>query len=308
MTNDFTTFTSASKIGRDRPNAIAPTTSGAEALALAGIDWTVRQTPLSDLLDVPGADEVFHSQRSDNNGIVGTNGTKYNVIQNTVLAELCDAVRQVRPDARYVAGGEKNGGKTTFLMLELEDALDLGGGDKVYRNLLAYKGHNGGAVKFLPTPFRPWCMNQWGRMMRSSGDKLVAIPHTASHEERTRLAIKLVQDSVQVFDEWDRALRELTTTPVRAGDHFKVIAGERPEDGRALTEWENRVDRLWAEYSQDFNSQLIGTAAGVLMAAQGVDEHGSKVNFGQRDAARIGRVIAGNYPLANAALASLGVA
>jgi hypothetical protein len=300
-TDNFLAFNNTKSFGRKRPAEISPTMDGAEALALAGIDWTVESRPLSELLDVPGANEVFISQRSDNDGIVGVNGKKYNVIQNDVLAEIGDAIRQVRPDAKYVSGGDKGNGKTVFLMLELSDPFTFGdNADPIYRNILLKKGHDGGAVNPMASMFRPSCMNQWGALMRTSVT-MAKVPHTASHEQRLRFAIQTVQAAVSTFDEWDTALIELLNTPVRAGDVFKQIVGDRPEKGRALTEWENRLDNLWAEYSQDFNSNLIGTAAGVFMAAQGVDEHRGR-GANKREQQQIGRLLTGAYPTAARAL------
>lgn len=299
-TDNFLAFNNTKSFGRKRPAEITPTMDGREALALAGIDWTVEARPLSELLDVPGADEVFISQRSDNDGIVGVNGKKYNVIQNDVLADLGDAIRQVRPDAKYVSGGDKQGGKTTFLMLEFEDTFSIGGDDRLFRNILLKKGHDGGAVTPQASMFRPFCMNQWSALMRTSVT-MAKVPHTASHEQRLRFAIETVQAAVATFDEWDQALIELLNTPVRAKDVFHQIVGDRPAKGRAVTEWENRLDNLWKEYSQDFNANLIGTAAGVFMAAQGVDEHHGR-GANKREQQQVGRLLTGAYPTAARAL------
>lgn len=311
-TENFFAFNNTKHFGRALPAAITPTMDGTEALALAGIDWEVTQTKLSDTVefaDVPGAKDVVISQRSDNGGIVGSNGKQYTVIQNTALAELGDAIRKVRPDARFVSGGEKNGGKTTFLMLQLDPSGFKFGAedDTIHRNILLFKGHDGGKLKGLPVGFRPACLNQWSQLIRTSGEQMVAVAHTATASQRLFQAVQAVQVAVAAFDEWDVALQQLLNTPLRANDIFKRIAGDRPdEDGRALTEWENRLDNLWAEYSEDFNTNLVGTAAGIVMAAQGADEHRGRCGKGNRETQRMGRVLTGSYPMAQRAMDLVG--
>jgi hypothetical protein len=310
MTNTTTNFTSFNsqfgKMARKRPAAITPTMDGDEALALAGLNWTVDQIQLSELLDVPNADSVVISRRSDTGGIVGSNGKQYNVIQNHALVELGDAIRQVRPDAQYVSGGEKAMGATTFIMLELSDGLDLGGGDTVRRDILISKSHNGGSLKVQPVGFRPFCLNQWTGLLNSAGKPMATVPHTATAPQRLFQAVSALQVAVTVFDEWDQALTDLLNTPTRAKEHFHFIAGVRPDqEGRAMTEWENRLDRLWAEYQQDFNANLIGTAAGVFMAAQGADEHSGRCGRNKRDEQRVGRMLTSAYPMAARALVSV---
>lgn len=303
----------ASVIGRDRTYGdsfgrevamkISPTISGEIALMEAGINWDVAVTPLSDHMEAPNADSVWISQRTDNNAIVGVNGKRHRVIQNSVLADLADTVRKVRPDATIVQGGQRHGGKTTFLMLEFEDQLDLGGGDMVARNLLLGTHHDGGRLFGVGARSRFSCSNQWTQFTKGK-NRIVSVSHTASFEDQLRMAHRALEAAVTQWDEWDIALRKLTATPMRASEAFTNILGDRPdEDGRKRTEWENRLDRLWDEYSKDFNAGLIGTAAGVLMAAQGCDEHRSKVKRGMRDEQRIGRLIDASYPTAQRAMA-----
>lgn len=318
MTNTFTSFNQAEGrhslardtaeaygMGRQTAMEISPTNDGGTAMAAAGIDWTVEATKLDSVFEAPNAEDTTISTRSDTGAIVGINGKKHNIIQNDVLAEFGDAIRNVRPDAQYVAGGNKSGGATTFLMLELPDGLDLGGGDVVKRQLLIGTHHNGGKLFTAAVQFRPFCLNQWSGLMRGK-QRLIEVSHTASAEQRIKDAVFTLEAAVTTFDEWDQGLRDLLSQTTSLTPHVSNIVGDKPtKEGRGMTEWENRVDRLWGEYSQDFNSGLVGTGFGVLMAAQGADEHSSRVKKGQRAEQRVGRMINGNYPLAQRAVRSL---
>jgi hypothetical protein len=292
-------------MGRNLPMGITPCTNGKVALMLAGIDWEVETTSLADLTDLGRAADTTISHRSDNGDIIGINGKKHVVIQNAVLAELGDAIIGCAPGAKYVAGGARNMGEMTFLQIELPSPLRLGEGEEVSRFITLYTNHNGGKIVTMASNFRPSCTNQWGELLRQS-QRLTAVAHTASSEMRLREAVFTLEAAVTQFDEWDLALRELIATPARLADHIGNIVGPRPDkEGRTLTIWENTWERVSAELKQDFNSNINGTAFGVLMAAQGADEHTSKCGVGKRPEQQIGRLVTARYPLARRALRSL---
>jgi hypothetical protein len=304
-TDEFTRFTGG--MGRKIAMEITPTMDGQSALEAAGLDWQVVPTNLSELMDKPGASAHTISTRSDTGLVLGVNGAKHRIIQNDVLAELGDTIRSVRPDAKYVQGGMKDGGKTCFLVLEFDQDIDLGGGDTVQRRIMLGTAHTGGSLFGLGMNGRMACTNQWASIVKGK-KRIVSISHTASSKQRISFAHHTLAAAVAQFDEWDNALRKLVATPARASDHFKAIVGPRPDkEGRGVTEWENKLDRLWDEYQQDFNANLVGTAAGIFMAAQGCDEHRSRVHGGEkmRDEARMAKVIRSQFPMAAAALRSL---
>ena len=285
---------------------ISPTVSGAEALAAAGINWQVNCEPLGKYMGNPGADQVFVSTRSDNGAIVGVNGKKHRPIDNTVLGELGDTIRTVVPQAQYIQGGQRNGGKSTFLMLDLGRELDLGGGDIVARNILLGTHHDGGRLFAVAANTRFWCSNQWTAFTRGT-NRIVSISHTQSAEQNIKFAHFALETAMEELDVWDRALIELRDT--RLDDAtlrraMRAAVGPEPEkEGRSKTEWSNRYDRIWAEYRENHNANLVGTMLGVVMAAQGSDEHlGRVAKKVGRDEQRVGRMIDGNYPQAARAM------
>jgi hypothetical protein len=294
-----------SGMARNIPMGIAPCTVGAHALYLAGIDWEVKTRSLADLTDLGRAADTTLSYRSDNGDIIGINGKKHVVIQNAVLADLGDAIISCAPGAKYVAGGARNHGEMTFLQIQLPEALYLGHGEDVSRFITLFTNHNGGKIISMASNFRASCTNQWGELLKQS-QRLTAVAHTASSEMRLREAVFTLEAAVAQFDEWDLALRELIATPARLTDHIGNIVGPRPDkEGRSLTIWENTWERVSAELRQDFNSNINGTAYGVLMAAQGADEHTSKCGVGKRPEQQIGRLVTARYPLARRAIRSL---
>lgn len=286
----------------------APTT-GAEALTAAGLDWTVARVPMSDLLgDVKNADRHSVTVRSTDGAIVGVNGGRHSLIQNEVLAEFGDTVQQFRPDARYIAGGASATGELVFLQMELDEPIRFGGDDDLgRRQLLFATDHNGRYPLFgAAVSFRLGCMNQWSGMMKDQ-QRIFSVRHTITADQRIKLAHHAVVEAVRQFDEMDRLINQLLDTPVRLSEVEEAIVGKRPDDatGRAQTEWTKRSEALWAEYSADWNTHLAGTALGVVMAAQGVDEHAGRCKHGQREQQRLNRMVTSNYPMMHRALAAV---
>lgn len=305
--------------GREIASPIPVTLDGNKALELAGIDWKVEAKPLSDiyaassLIAPSNSNETLISTRSDTGDIVGINGHKYHVIQNTVLAEFGEAIQRIRPDARYIGGGSLRNGKKTFLMMELDNRIDLGNNDIIERHILLSKGHNGDSIVGMGVSHRLSCTNQWTSLTKNK-PRLISIRHTSTARQRIEEAVRFLELTFDDFSNWDKALRDLVTLPVTFNESTRysdtaawAIAGPRPkEEGRALTEWTKRLDNLWSEYQQDFNAELVGTGAGLLMAAQGADEHLSRVNKNMsKDEQRVTRMLNQNYPMAARAMAYL---
>jgi hypothetical protein len=304
MSNDMFTRFGSSKIGRSSAFPIDHTVDGATALERAGIDWTVSSFPLAAVMpdNTPRADKYWVSVRDTDGTVVGVNGKRHHIIQNSVLAEFGDTIRYFRPDAKYVAGGERLDGTGTFLMLELDEGLNVGNNDQIRRQILMGTNHDGGSLFVVAVGFRPFCMNQWNALMRSKV-RIITISHTASAEQRIRDASAILEGAVAQFDEMDEAIRRLIETPASIRESIVPILGERPkEEGRALTFYNQRVENLWAEYGADHNSDHVGTAFGVVMAAQGVDEHRGRCKRGMRDTQRVNRMVTANYPLMERAM------
>lgn len=295
----------------DTANLPADVTSGHTALTLAGIDWTIEQKPLSTWVgDVKNADRHTVNIRSTDGAIIGVNGKRYTAIQNTELADFGDTVRKFRPDARFVGGGSSKTGELVFLQMELDEPIRFGDdGDTGRRRLIFATDHNGAYPLFgSAVTFRLSCMNQWTSMMRNQ-QRIFKVTHTISADERIRLAHSAVIEAVRQFDEVDAEIERLLNTPAVITSVSGQLVGSRPtEAGRALTEWENRLDNLFAEYNADFNENLQGTALGVVMAAQGVDEHRGRCKRGMRDEQRLNRMVKGNYPMMQRALAAFAAA
>ena len=278
---------------------------GQEALAAAGIDYRVDSVPLSTLTDAPMAARFHAAVRSSDGAIVGVNSSRFAHHQPSDLAALGDAIIRVRGDAYYSAGGQSHDGRLQFLAVTLNEEPIMGVDGGYFHNVLLVNGTNGNSMlKGIPFNFRLGCMNQFPKLMRRGESAIFKLGHRWSARQAMGTAIAAVQDAMVTFDDMDREMHRLLEVEVSNPFGFAAeIAGPRPDDGRARTEWDKRFDAIVAEYHADHNEPVRGTAWGMVMAAQGVDEHGSRCKNGRRGLQRHLRVVNGSYPLASRALA-----
>ena len=300
-----TSFTTA----RGVPLEIGKHRDVGQALRAAGLDFTVDSTPISHLtpMDHKYGDKYYAAVRSTDQAILGVNSSRFHHFQPSTLGVLADAVIKIRPDAYVSGGGMSTDERTQFLIVTLDDEPTEGPHGQRNRNIMLANGTNGNRMlQGIAFDFVFTCMNQFPALMRKGGQKLFTLGHTWSANQALPTAIKALQDAASHFDEMDREIELLLTTPLLSSPEriLKQVAGTQPdEEGRALTNWEDRFQSLVSEYNSDHNGYAYNTAFGIVMAAQACDEHGSKVQKGQREQQRVGRVLAGNYPLMERALA-----
>lgn len=289
------------------------TQSGAEALRLANLDWTVENVKLDQFLEFEGrlnADRHQVALRSDG-AIMGVNGKRHHVIQNAALAQLGDAIIRFQDSFRYVAGGESATGETTYLVLHSDKMVRFGGeDDRGFHSVMLVNDFNGNVpLAAIGFTTRFHCTNQIRGLIggKQGSKRLVSVRHTASADWHVKAAEQTLIEYVREIDEIDHEIQrllEIELQPAEARALVTKLAGQEPDDlGRAHTLWENRRDAIRAEWRAPWNEHIAHTALGVVMAAQGYDEHRSKCARGKRDQARTRRLITGDYPTMDRALA-----
>lgn len=295
---------------RGVPNALdGAIRDGQQALTAAGLNYEIMSKPLSDLTDAPFAGRWNAAVRSSDGALIGVNSSRFHHHQPSDLAALGDAIINVRDDAYYSAGGQSHDGRTQFLVVTLNgDPID-GPDGGTFQSVMLVNGTNGNCrLKGIAFTMRLACMNQFPAIFRN-GAHLFDLGHSWSARQALPTAVSALQTATRVFDEMDLAIHRLLDTPLdNPLGMVSEIAGKRPtDDGRALTEWEKRFNAITAEYHADHNAHAQGSMWGMIMAAQGVDEHGSRVKHGNRDLQRNMRVIRDHYPLMDRALTLAGV-
>lgn len=141
---------------------VEPTRDPHEAIARAGLDWTVSKRPLwftgkaNKSKPVKVADR-FAVVRDDTEQLLGTVRGGYTPVQNA------DAFDWAAGLGDFVFAGSLRHDGQVYLGVELERKLDLAG-DAASLNLLLWNGHDGSkAVGGMVTPIRLRCTNQLGQ-------------------------------------------------------------------------------------------------------------------------------------------------
>jgi len=287
-----------------------PVKGGATALRKAAIDWTATAVPLSDLSPShPGAERWVAAIRDTDQNMIGVNGRRHVIVQNSALAELGDAIVQMNAGFSYTGGGAFPSGDKTYLILSGERNINFGQADDNGFNAILLVNDFNGNSPVTATGFigRPFCTNQLSGLARGrkkGSQRLVRVSHTASATWQLAAAKDTLRELVHEMDDTERELQELIKITVTQDDAVKMACGEPSSDAaRSITTWENKVNDFLIELTAPWNAHIAHTGLGVVMAAQGMDEHGSRSV--DRDKSRIDRLITANFPSMNRVLHQL---
>ena len=135
----------------------APTSK--DALHLAGLDWTVEQTPvyMENGIEIPN---YKANVRSMDNACLGIVTDRYKVVQNTEAFEFTDAIVGETEDGvvKYETAGSLCGGKKIWLLAKMPTTKVLD--DEVDPYMFFSNTHDGsGSIKVGMTPVRICCAN-----------------------------------------------------------------------------------------------------------------------------------------------------
>lgn len=297
-------------------NFSQPLTSGAKALEAAGIDWTVKAVSLQELTELPGSGRWVAAVRESDDRMIGCNGTRHTVIQNSAMADWADTIMEMNDSFQITAGGAFPSGDKAYLVLTSDHVLTFGqDDDEGFSSVMLVNDFNGNSpLQGLGFVGRLFCRNQFsGILRRKTSHRLVSVSHTKSSDWKVVAARDTLRGLVHEMDEIELELQRLLKikcTPERGTD---AAVGSRPEekfndDGevtnqRSINDWERKREVFKAELHAPWNEHLSRTALGMAMAAQGIDEHLSK--SADREVSRVNRIIGANYPTMNRVLAAI---
>lgn len=144
----------------------APTS--ADALHLAGLDWTVEQTPVytDSGIEIPN---YKANRRSSDGSILGIVTDRYRIVQNTEAFEFTDEIVGETEDGvvKYETAGSLCGGRKIWLLAKMpvKKVLD----DDVEPYMFFSNSHDGtGAIKVGMTPVRIVCNNTLNLALNSA--------------------------------------------------------------------------------------------------------------------------------------------
>lgn len=283
---------------------------GEELLQLASLDWSVKLTPLSEVLQVPGAAKHALVQRVDNERVLGAVSARYGVIQNTILGAYTDAILDERSDARPVSAVSLWGGEVVFVVIEFPELArnirsDGSGGEEMSRYMGVYLGHNGQhdlAAVYMNTlwvcqnTFTPWTAKRGLSVRHTRNGQAIA--------EAARETISQMTRQMQEFDIEINRLNAIKVGPVKFERALPKFIGPKPKgQGRVVTTWENARSCIISEWQEKTAHE---TAFDAVMAVQGYEQHSRSIRNNPRDVSTIARLIGNRWPLTGKAAAVFG--
>lgn len=130
-----------------------------EALAAAGLGWTVEKRELrdADYRRVPGKFVVVRTDTGEHLGVVSAS---YRPLQNKEAFRFFDQVTMDPNGPKYEVAGSLRGGRIVWILARIPGFLEVVKGEEHQPYLLLVNSHDGKmAVRLLPTSVRVVCQN-----------------------------------------------------------------------------------------------------------------------------------------------------
>ena len=247
--------------------------TSADAIKLAGLDWTVEKWPLFARQPAPGdvstlAPRSLANVRTDTNAILGIVGHQYRVFQNVEAFDFMDALVDDKL-AMYETAGSLKGGRRVWMLAKIPKEYRVGKDDVVQPYVLLTNAHDGTqSLRVFPTTIRVVCQNTLTLAIRMAQGG-ISIPHWPKLDSRireARHALGVVHTRLDKFGEEMVALANRSLNGSESRAYFDSIfpttddtaAAKRNEKivAQVLTNFDNSRNRMpgiehtaWAAYN-----------------------------------------------------------
>jgi phage/plasmid-like protein (TIGR03299 family) len=203
--------------------------NSADAIKLAGLDWTVEQWPVRAFNPDKPAEEAacvdrVANVRTDTKRALAIVSKGYKVFQNSDAFDFMDAIVGEKL-AMYETAGSLKGGKRVWMLARIPKEFKAAKGDVVQPYVLLTNGHDGAhGLRMIPTTVRVVCMNTLNLAMRNSfGSDGLSIGHWGNLDERvseSREKLGLISQRFDLFTDELRALVEAKLTDRKLAKYF----------------------------------------------------------------------------------------
>lgn len=224
---------------------------GWEAVAEAGLDWTVAKVPLK--AEVEGVGQVVVPEhvgiiRQDTNAVLGVVGTGYAPVQNREVFALLDDL--VRDDLlAYETAGSLRGGRNVWALAKAK-VFEPVAGDPVGLYGFVYTAHDGSSkVILVPTSVRVVCANTARMALDASkgAQGLISIRHTSNAQARLEEAKRVFDSATRqfvAFEEFAKRLAGFQMTTDRWGQFINAMVEVPEKEGRSQSIAQNTQGKL----------------------------------------------------------------
>lgn len=248
----------------------APTS--ADALKLAGLDWTVESRPVFQENNIVIPDYKANVRTSDNT-VLGIVGGRYQIVQNSEAFSFTDAL--VGEGCKYETAGSLRNGKQIWLLAQMPKEKILG--DDVIPYLCFTNSHDGSSpVQVCMTPVRVVCNNTLNLALRSANRKWKT-RHTGDMEAKiheAKITLGLANHYMDSLADYaDRAANQVLSedelqTALNALFPISSLDNKRSKNNKQLAR-DTFMNCLYAPDVKDF----IGTKWGAINAMADMVDH-----------------------------------
>lgn len=252
---------------------VAEAPTSADALRLAGLDWTVEQRPVyleNAAVPVPN----YRANVRDRDGkVLGIVTDRYQVVQNADAFSWTDEL--IGGDVRYETAGSLREGKKIWLLAKMPAAKVAG--DDVEPYLCFSNTHDGsGAVKVCMTPVRVVCNNTLNLALNSA-KRSWAMKHVGDMTAKLDEARRTLELADRYMMHLDGAALQLANVTVTDEKLEKILNEMFPLKENATERQKNTVQAVKDEfmicYFMPDLAKFRGTGWGVVNAMADMVDH-----------------------------------
>lgn len=244
----------------------------ADALGLAGLDWSALLAPLTALTPSGVTEVETHraTYRSDTGALLGVVGSDYVAHQPADLLELARLTVDAAPgDAHVEVIGSLRGGRTVFITIALPNEVVIAGDVHMPRLVWATSMDGTLATRGVTTMVRAVCANTIRASFRSARTSWAA-RHTSDLRGRAADARAALDLAWKVSDTFRAEVEALTAQTVTDRQADEIISAMWPDDAQATARTRSTASRRRAEvrrlYRDDPRVGWRGTGYGLVQA------------------------------------------
>ena len=248
----------------------APTS--ADALRLAGLDWTVDQKNIQ-LCGGAKIQNFKANVRSSDGQVLGIVSDRYKIVQNNEAFEFTDSI--IGGDVRYETAGSLNGGKKIWLLAKLPETEIAG--DKTEPYMCFSNTHDGsGAIRVCMTPVRVVCSNTLNLAL-DNARRSWSVRHTGDLQSKMHEARICLQMANAYMGELAKEADRLANTTVTRAQLDQILDELFPIDESSSQREKENVKKLKDEFMVCYFAPDIlkfrGTAWGAVNAMSDMISH-----------------------------------
>lgn len=272
--------------------------TSADALRIAGLDWTVEQTPVYTVngLLIPNYKANIRNTDGQALGIVTD---RYRIVQNTEAFEFTDSLVGETEDGvvKYETAGSLDKGRKIWLLAKMptQKVLD----DDVEPYLCFTNSHDGkGSVRVCMTPVRVVCANTLSLAL-STAKRQWSTKHVGNLEYKMEEAKMCLELAYDYMNELGVAADKYANTTLKREQLDEILNEMFPVDETTSERKKSNIqqikDEFYIAYFMPDIAKFQGTAWGAINAMSDMVGHNSpRRNSGTYNENRWGKIINGH--------------